>query len=189
LREVPRPGDTLGGAYTIDASVGGTMTLRDDGTARSCPAASRITTPMNGGAAGEGRRIHKIIPEARGARGAAPQLGNSQRALPPGFTVQIVPLRYIGVREMARILEPFARDASAVRPDELRNMLILSGTESELRHLMETIDMFDIDWMAGMSVGVFTLQYADVKSVAAELDKAVGDKATSLLAAASFGSS
>ncbi|MGE5730572.1 MAG: secretin N-terminal domain-containing protein, partial [Gemmatimonas sp.] len=40
----------------------------------------------------------------------------------------------------------------------------------------------DIDWMAGMSVGVFTLQYADVKSLAAELDKAVGDKATSPLA-------
>jgi len=83
---------------------------------------------------------------------------------------------------MLRILEPFARDASAVRPDELRNMLILSGTETELKHLMETIDMFDIDWMAGMSVGVFTLQYADVKSVSAELDKAVGDKATSPLA-------
>ncbi len=42
--------------------------------------------------------------------------------------------------------------------------------------------MFDIDWMAGMSVGVFTLQSADVKTVSAELDKAIGDKATSPLA-------
>ena len=106
-----------------------------------------------------------------------PQLGNSQRALPPGFSVQIVPLRYIGVREMMRILEPFAKDASAVRPDELRNLLILSGTERELQHLLETIDMFDVDWMAGMSVGVFTLQNADVKAVIQELDKAIGDKA------------
>ena len=80
---------------------------------------------------------------------------------------------------MMRILEPFAKDASAVRPDELRNMLILSGTEQELKHLVQTIDMFDIDWMAGMSVGVFTLQNADVKTVGAELEKAVGDKATS----------
>src|SRR5262252_5130009 len=47
---------------------------------------------------------------------------------------------------------------------------------------METIDMFDIDWMAGMSVGLFTLQYADVKAVGQELDKAIGDKATSPLA-------
>ena len=68
---------------------------------------------------------------------------------------------------MMRILEPFAKDAQAVRADELRNLLILSGTERELRHLIETIDMFDIDWMAGMSAGVFTLQNSDVKAVMA----------------------
>ena len=34
--------------------------------------------------------------------------------------------------------------------------------------------MFDINWMAGMSAGLFTLQSADVKSVMAELDKALG---------------
>ena len=37
-------------------------------------------------------------------------------------------------------------------------MLILSGSERELKHLLETIDMFDVDWMAGMSVGLFTLR-------------------------------
>jgi general secretion pathway protein D len=35
--------------------------------------------------------------------------------------------------------------------------------------------------MSGMSVGLFTLQYADVKTVMQELDKAIGDKATSPL--------
>ncbi len=111
-----------------------------------------------------------------------PQLGNSQRALPPGFSVQIVPLRYIGVREMLRILEPFVKDPTAARPDDLRNMLILAGSERELKHLLETIDTFDVDWMAGMSVGLFTLENADVKAVTAELDKAIGDRNTGPLA-------
>ena len=75
-----------------------------------------------------------------------------------------------------RLLEPFAKDAQAVRADELRNLLILAGTERELKNLMDTIDMFDIDWMAGMSAGVFTLTNSDVKSVMAELDKIIGDK-------------
>ena len=67
---------------------------------------------------------------------------------------------------MVQILEPFAKDAQAVRRDDVtRNLLILSGTERELRHLRDTIDMFDINWMAGMSAGIFTLQNADVKSV------------------------
>ena len=50
---------------------------------------------------------------------------------------------------MLKILEPLAKDAQAVR-DDLRNLLILSGTERELRHMM-TIALFDIDWMRGMS--------------------------------------
>ena len=127
--------------------------------------------------------IYKIVPQAAAVRGnVTPQLGSSQRALPPGFSVQIVPLHYVGTRDMLRILEPFAKDASAIRADELRNLVILSGTERELRHLMETIDMFDIDWMAGMSAGVFTLQNADVKSVMAELEKVIGRPQPSPLA-------
>jgi general secretion pathway protein D len=67
-------------------------------------------------------------PSAAAVRGnVTPQLGNSQRSLPPGYSVQIVPLRYIGVREMMRIIEPFVRcDGGA--PDDLGNLLS-SGTE------------------------------------------------------------
>ncbi len=187
LREVIRNvlGDILNESYTIDASVGGTVTIRTTaGIPREAlPATLEMLLRMNGAAMIKDAGIWKIVPQAAVVRGnATPQLGNSTRALPPGYSVQIVPLRFVGVREMMRILEPFVREATAVRPDELRNLLILSGTEQELKHLMETIDMFDVDWMAGMSVGVFTLQYADVKTVGQELDKAIGDKATSPLA-------
>ena len=124
--------------------------------------------------------LWKVVPQTAATRGnVTPQLGNSTRALPAGYSVQIVPLKYVGVRDMLRILEPFAKDAQAVRADEVRNLLILSGTEPELRHLLETIDMFDIDWMSGMSAGVFTLQNADVKSVSQELDKVIGNRDTS----------
>jgi general secretion pathway protein D len=124
--------------------------------------------------------LWKIVPQTAALRGnVTPQLGNSTRALPQGYSVQIVPLKYIGVRDMLHILEPFARDAQAIRGDDVRNLLILSGTEVELRHLLETIDMFDIDWMSGMSAGVFTLQNADVKSVSQELDKVIGNRDTS----------
>ena len=146
------------------------MTIRtSSGIPRDAlPATLETLLRMNGATMVKEGGLYKIVPQAAAVRGnITPQLGNSQRALPPGFSVQIVPLRYVGVREMMRILEPFARDAQAVRADELRNLLILSGTERELRHLIETIDMFDVDWMAGMSAGVFTLQNSDVKSVMA----------------------
>jgi general secretion pathway protein D len=83
---------------------------------------------------------------------------------------------------MASVLEPFVKEATSVRVDDMRNLLILSGTELELRHLYETIDMFDVNWIAGMSEGLFTLQSADVKSVMTELDKALGPADKSPLA-------
>jgi general secretion pathway protein D len=186
LREVVRNilGDILNESYTLDPAVGGQVTIR---TSSGIPREALIATletllRMNGATMVKEAGLYKIVPSAAGVRGnVTPQLGNSQRALPPGFSVQIVPLRYIGVREMMRIIEPFAKDAAAVRPDDLRNLLVLSGTERELKHLLDTIDMFDLDWMAGMSVGLFTLQNADVKSVMQEFDKALGDRATSPL--------
>jgi general secretion pathway protein D len=187
IREVIRNilGDILNVSYSIEGTVGGTVTLRtSSGIPRDAlPATLEMLLRANGAAMIKEEGIYKIVPAANVVRGnVTPQLGNSQRALPPGFSVQVVPLRYVGVREMVRILEPFAKDATAVRPDDLRNLVILSGTENELRHLLDTIAMFDVNWMEGMSVGLFTLQNADVKVVGQELDKVIGDKATSPLA-------
>ena len=155
------------------------MTIRtSSGIAREAlPATLETLLRMNGATMVKEGGLYKILPQAAAVRGnVTPQLGNSQRPLPAGFSVQIVPLRYVGVREMLRILEPFAKDAHAIRMDELRNLIILAGTEGELRHMMDTVAMFDIDWMAGMSAGVFTLQNAEVKSVMQELEKALGDR-------------
>ena len=186
MREVIRNilGDILNESYTIDQSVGGTVTIRtSSGISRDALLPTLETLlRMNGAAMVKEGGLYKIVPQAQAVRGnLGPQLGNSARSLPPGYSVQIVPLRYIGVREMARILEPFVKDATAIRPDDLRNLLVLSGTERELKHLLDTIDTFDVDWIAGMSVGLFTLQSADVKTVGQELDKIIGDRATSPL--------
>ena len=184
LREVVRNvlGDILHQGYEIDPRVGGQVTIRTSaGIPREAlPATLETLLRMNGATMLREDDLWKIVPENLALRGnVTPQLGSSTRALPAGFSVQIVPLKYVGAAEMARLLEPFARDAQAVRVDINRNLLILSGTERELRHLIETIDTFDIDWMKGMSAGVFTLQNADVKTVSQELDKVLGDRATS----------
>jgi len=152
LREVVRNilGDILNESYTIDPNVGGQVTIRTTaGIPREAlPATLETLLRMNGATMVYEGRLWKIVPQTAALRGnVTPQLGNSSRALPAGFSVQIVPLKYVGVGEMLKILEPFAKDAQAVRADVTRNLLILSGTEEELRHLRETIDMFDIDWM------------------------------------------
>ena len=187
LREVIRNilTDILGESYTIDPAVGGTVTIRTtSGIPREAlPATLEMILRSNGATMIKEGTIWKVVPAATAVRGnITPQLGNSSRAIPPGFGVQIVPLKYVGVRQMMAILEPFQKDATTIRADDLRNLLIISGTELELRHMLETIDMFDVNWLAGMSVGLFTLQSADVKTVVAELDKAMGPADKSPLA-------
>jgi general secretion pathway protein D len=187
IRDVIRNilGDIMNESYTIDPAVGGTVTIRTtSGIPReSLPATMEMLLRMNGATMTKEGGVWKILPAAAAVRGnVTPQLGSSNRALRPGYSVLIVPLQYVGARQMATLLEPFVKDQTTVRVDDLRNLLILSGTEFELKHLLETVDMFDINWMAGMSAGLFTLQSADVKSVVAELDKALGTPDKSPLA-------
>lgn len=171
--------DILNEAYLFDPQVGGAVTLR---TTKPIPRGALIATletvlRMNGAALVKESGVFRVVPVAQAVRGAlTPQLGASGQPIPQGFSVRLVPLKYVGVREMARILDPFVKDAASMRADDLRNMLILFGTERELQHLINTIEMFDVDWMSGMSVGIFTLRSAEVKTVFSEIEKIMGDK-------------
>lgn len=190
LREVVRTilGDILKESYIVDPKVGGSITLR---TAKPVPKAAAMHTleeilRMNGAVMiREADGVFRIVPSNVAGKGnTTPQLADGSKPLPGGFSIQIVPLKHIGVADMARILEPLAGEPSSVRQDALRNMLILSGTQLQLKHMLETIEMFDVDWISGMSVGLFTLQSTDVKVVYTELEKLFGDKNLGPLAGA-----
>ena len=103
-----------------------------------------------------------------------PQIGNVQ----PGYSVQIVPLQFIAAREMSKIWSPTARGQHP-RVDESPTSW-LAGAEAEMRHAIETVSVFDLDWLAGMSVGLFTLKSnVDVRGILPELDLLFGDKSKS----------
>jgi len=114
----------------------------------------------------EGR--YHILPVSEAVRGTlVPTL--SKESLAMGYEVRVVPLKYIGTAEMATILEPYVREGAIIRVDPLRNMIFLAGTQEELRNYQQTVDIFDVDWLAGMSVGIYPLQTVDVQSITSEL--------------------
>ncbi len=177
LREVVRVvmGDMLHENYTIDPKVNGSVTIH------TSQAVSRAAVPgiletvlrMNGAAMVRENGVYKIGPVGNALRGAStPQMGNVQA----GYGVQVVQLQYISAREMAKILEPLVPEGSILRVDETRNLLMLAGAEGEIRHALETVNVFDLDWLAGMSVGLFTLKSVDVKTVMPEIELLFGDK-------------
>jgi general secretion pathway protein D len=183
LREVVRVvmGDMLGENYTIDPKVNGTVTIHTSQAINRAAVTPILETVlrMNGAAMVKENGSYKIGPLNSALRGSTtPQMG----ALQPGYSVQIVQLQYIAAREMSKILEPLLPEGSILRVDETRNLLMLAGAEGEMRHALETVGVFDMDWLAGMSVGLFTLKSVDVKSIMPELDLLFGDKSKSPLA-------
>jgi len=179
--------DILGENYYIDPQVGGNVTFR---TVKPVPRNTLIPILdmlLRGTNAALVREagIYKVLPATQAVRGTTtPQLISGAANVPAGHSVVVMPLKYIGIKEMLRILEPFAKDAASIRGDELRNLVILTGTEREIRHLLETIEMFDIDWMSGMSVGFFQLQSVDVKNLMKEFETVFGNKELGPLAGA-----
>ena len=61
------------------------------------------------------------------------------------------------------------REGAMVRVDPARSMIFIAGTQEELRNYQQTVDIFDVDWLKGMSVGIYPLHTVDVESITTEL--------------------
>ena len=189
IREVAHVilGDILKVNYVVDPRVQGNITIRTSSPIPKDALVSTLDTAlrMNGAALVHDPRenLYKVVPLSVAIKGSVdPQVGGANIPLRPGFSVLAVPLKYIGAADMAKILQPLTPDGGIVRVDPVRNLLILAGGQGELRHMLDTIDMFDVDWMAGMSVGIYKLGNMDVKSAEPAVEKLFGDKANSPLA-------
>ena len=108
------------------------------------------------------------------------------RIAPPklaqGYEVRVFPLKYISASEMQKLLKPYAKADAVVSADNARNMIVMAGTASELQNYQRTVEVFDVDWLKGMSVGVYSLRNTDVTKIMPELDKIFGAAGESPLA-------
>src|SRR5206468_6552237 len=177
VREVAKVilGDYLKESYTVHPAVAGTVTFR---TIRPIPMKDLLPTlemllRQNNAAVVQEEGVYKILPITAVRGSVSPQLGGSAVPIPAGFSVLVVPLKYVGAREMAKLLEPFAAD-NTIRIDETRNLVVLAGNQRELKHLVDTVELFDVDYLAGYSVGVFPVRSADVKTLLQDLDRVFG---------------
>ena len=181
IREVVKVilGDLLAANYVLDPGVQGVASLQTGRPLRREHLIPTLETllRMNNAALVNRGGTYEVVPLASAVRGKiVPQLGDSSQALPAGYSVQVVPLQYIGADEMSKILQPLAPEGSIIRVDNLRNTLVLAGTSPEVGNLLDTIRVFDVDWMSGLSVGFFTLDYATAGDVVAQLDSLLADE-------------
>ena len=178
LREVVRTilGDFLKTSYIYDPKVQGTVSLQT--TKPLAPDAVLATLEtllrMNGAALVVGDPYRVVTLEDAQKAKLVPQLGDDSTPIPPGYQVIIAPLKFVAAAQMEKVLAPFVTPQSILRTDSERNLLVLAGTSRELGSLLETIDVFDVDWLAGKSIGLFPLAQVAPEEMVSELNTIFG---------------
>ncbi|MEN0653411.1 MULTISPECIES: secretin N-terminal domain-containing protein [Hyphobacterium] len=169
-------GDLMGAEFVIDPEVSGRVTLR---SARPIPR-SDLPAALDRALQLSGARlvettdgVYFVAPDARArefARG--PRLAGE--GLPPGYGYVVAPLDFVPAGEMARLLRPFAPQNGVALVDSERDILILAGDPGQLDVMLETIDLFDVDWLSEMSFALYELRYAEPQALITELNEIFG---------------
>lgn len=117
---------------------------------------------------------YTVLPVAQAIPGnLIPRMGPAAEAR--GYEIRVVPLKYISATAMQETLQPYARQGSIIKADNTRSMILIAGIRSDLEAYLQTIEIFDVDWLAGMSVGVFPLERVEASTVVPEMEKIFGE--------------
>lgn len=168
-------GDGLNVPYVVDPQVKGLMTLQATRplSREETLAAFETALRIQNAAMIDVNGVYTITPLKDAAKRITTLRLSSQNT--PGFGIYIVPLQYVGVADMEKILQPFAPDGGILRVDAARNLLLLAGTTQEISTLMNVVNTFDVDWLSGMSFAMFPLENVDAKTLVSELGDVFSD--------------
>ena len=176
--------DALGANYAIDPAVTGKITVR---TSRPIPAQNVIATlgsilAINGIAMVEADGLYRILPAERAASAGYRPIGRSTGRLRGARSgVQVAPLNYADAIQLSELLQPFIDGQGGIRVDAARNTLLLVGSPNQIASMNDLIDMFDVDWMRGMSFGLYPLKSVSATQLANELDQILADPSVGTL--------
>lgn len=169
-------GDTLKKNYLVDPSLTGTVTIQ---TVHPLPEDDLLDVlqeilSLNGATMILKDGYYRVLPLTKAAQ--LPMVSRVKRLQNQGFGLQIVPLHYIGAEEMSQILKPTIKTQGVVYTDKRRNLLILSGSETLLTSMMDLVTIFDVDWLAGKSISLFSLRYVEPNVLIQELESTMDGK-------------
>ncbi len=178
-------GDTLGLNYVIEGSISGTVTIQ---TVR--PVDQRSLLQMLAGALASNGAVlineggfYRVAPaDAATTASRVVGYGSNVTDLRVGPGVQVVSLNHISAVEMEKILRPIAGEGSIARVDVARNLLILKEDSRNIASMLDMIDLFDVDYMAGMSFALVPVKNTSASGLVSELDALFGAKADSPMA-------
>ena len=139
-------GDTLGLNYIIDPAVKGTVNINTSGNLRRSDLLPILETilKINGATMVKVGNFYQIVPANTAIRQPlAVQDQVSQAAPDDQIVLQIIRMKFVAASEMQRLLMPYLSEGANIVVHDAGNILLLSERRSNLRKLLEIIDVFD----------------------------------------------
>jgi len=87
------------------------------------------------------------------------------------FMIQIIPLNYIPVTEVSKMVKPFLSDGADIVEHPPHNILILGDVSSNVKKATDIINLFDIDIFTELRVRIYPISNADVDEIAKEMER------------------
>ncbi|HYD31110.1 MAG TPA: type II secretion system secretin GspD, partial [Azospirillaceae bacterium] len=169
-------GTTLKENYVIDPGVKGAVTIQ---TSRPMTTASLLPTleeilRLNGATLLRTADGYLVQPLQSAAARPAFRAGSEDGTQQIGWGIQVLPLHHVSAAEMLKTLKSFLPNDKQVSAVAQRNLLMVTGTRAEIAAIEELVELFDVDWLAGMSFGLFPVESARVEDMTRELDMVFG---------------
>ncbi len=164
--------------YTIDPGVKGTATLHTATPVSQSQLLPILQTLLaqSGAALSQSDGLYRVtaVAAAAGGQGAAGPVTTAS-ALAGSDAVSgsaVIPLRFAGADDLARVLQPFVANGARITPDASRNALLITGDPGVRATLVSLVQAFDIDILAGQSYALLPATAGDAKDFASALQDA-----------------
>jgi general secretion pathway protein D len=115
-----------------------------------------------------GRTLTIVSREDAKRRDIPVRSGNDPNDMPKSeeMVTQIIPVRFINAVQLTRDLQPLIPSTATIASNEGGNAVVVTDTQTNIRHLAEIIRALDTAISSVSAVRVFSLKYADAKALA-----------------------
>lgn len=164
-------GDMIGVNYVVDPRVDGVVSVQTTRPVNKADALELFQAALApiGAVLVQSRGIYRIAPADQAATGAIVTGRGPADGATGGSGVRVVQLKYVSATEVARVLEPMVPKGAIVQADDARNILALKGSPGEIDTMLDSISIFDIDVMRGMSFAVVPVKTSQPEKMVDEL--------------------
>lgn len=162
--------------YLIDPKVKGVVNIHTSGqlsTDDAFPIFQSILK-INGATAVKKDNLYEIVPlsDAKKLSATPVPISESGKLTPSEkYMIEIIPLKYIPVTEVSKIIKPFLSDGADIAEHPPNNILIVADLASNVRKCLDIIGLFDIDIFTDLRVRIYPILNADVTEVAKEMER------------------